>query len=83
MARRLLTVLPVPALLRAAAEADSPDRAATFRDTVRVVAPDALVAAADPTRGYRFAAVWAAIALLSVGWLLYRRRTHPAPRAAR
>ncbi|MFO0797182.1 MAG: HEAT repeat domain-containing protein [Gemmataceae bacterium] len=72
-----------PDLLRAAREADGPDRAATFRETARVVAPDAVVAAADPTRGYQFAALWAAITLLCVGWLLYRRRTHPAPRAAR
>lgn len=73
-----------PALLRAADEAGSPDRAATFRDTARHLAPDAVAAAADTTRGWQLAGVWAGVGLLSCGWLAYRRRrAHPARRAAR
>jgi hypothetical protein len=40
-------------LLPAARESGSPDRAATFRDTARRVAPDAVVAAHEPTRAYQ------------------------------
>jgi len=74
-----------PDLLRAAREADSPDRAATFRDTARVVAPDALAAASDPTRAVQLLGVWAGVVLLVVGWLLVRRRSRgfPTPRVAR
>ncbi|HYH65847.1 MAG TPA: HEAT repeat domain-containing protein [Urbifossiella sp.] len=74
-----------PDLLRAAREADSPDRAATFRDTARVVAPDTLAAASDPTRAVQLLGVWAGVVLLAVGWLLVRRRSRgsPTPRVAR